>query len=134
MVALTTGRSTPRRENRRLEQHPVKAGVTIFAGAIVVLDAAGWAMPGQAGVGLKAVGRAEAQRSAVTNGETSVRVRRDTLQYANSSGADLITRADIGTQAWIVDDQTVAKTNGGGTRSVAGIIRDLDAGGVWIDF
>jgi hypothetical protein len=34
----------------------------------------------------------------------------------------------------VVDDQTVAKTNGSSSRSVAGIIRDVDADGVWVEF
>lgn len=134
MTVLTGDRNTPRRENRQLEQHPLKGGVTIFAGGLTCLDADGWAVPGRTALGLKALGRAEARRSATTNGETSVRVRREVCQFANSAGGDAITRADIGNPAYIVDDQTVAKTNGGGTRSPAGTIRDVDAGGVWIDF
>ena len=31
-------------------------------------------------------------------------------------------------------DQTVAKTNGGNTRSRAGKVFDVDADGVWVDF
>ena len=34
----------------------------------------------------------------------------------------------------LVDDQTVAKTNGGSTRSVAGICRGVDSDGVWVEF
>lgn len=134
MTALTTDRNTPIRQDRTLESHPVKGGVTIFAGSLVVLDAAGWAMPGQAGVGLIALGRAEGRRSAVTNGEVNVRIRRGVFPFANSAGADAITRAEIGDPAYVVDDQTVAKTSASNTRSVAGIIRDVDAQGVWVEF
>lgn len=133
MVALTAGRNTPARYDG-IEHHPVKGGVTIYAGAQVVLDAAGWAMPGQPGVGLIAVGRAEHAATAATNGERNVRVRRGCFQFANSASADAITRAEIGDPAYVVDDQTVAKTNGSGTRSQAGIIRDVDAQGVWVQF
>jgi hypothetical protein len=35
---------------------------------------------------------------------------------------------------FIVDDETVAKTNGSSTRSVAGICRGVDAQGVWVEF
>lgn len=133
MTALTAGRNTPARYDG-VEHHPIKAGVTIFPGALVVLDAAGWAMPGQAGAGLKAVGRSDSsQVSATTNGERNVRTRRGRFSYANSAGADLITRADIGNAAYVVDDQTVAKTSNSAARSVAGIIRDVDAQGVWIE-
>lgn len=133
MVALTGGRGTPLRLNDDIESHPIKAGVTIFPGALVALDAAGWAQPGAVALGLKSVGRAEEGFGpVVANGAAQIRTRRGVLRYANSAAADQVTRADIGASAFIVDDQTVAKTNGGGTRSPAGIIRDVDAQGVWV--
>ncbi|KAK0329991.1 hypothetical protein LTR94_034588, partial [Friedmanniomyces endolithicus] len=61
------------------------------------------------------------------------RVKKGQFRWANSAAADAITRAEIGDPAYIVDDQTVAKTNGGATRSVAGTIRDVDAQGVWVE-
>jgi len=133
LTALTADRNTRRRNDRELEAHPVKGGVKIYAGALVVLDAAGWAMPGATGVGLFTVGRADEQVAAVTNGDAMVRTRRGVLHFANSGGADAITRAEIGDPAYVVDDQTLAKTNGSGTRSAAGIIRDVDAQGVWVE-
>ena len=54
--------------------------------------------------------------------------------FANSASADLISLADIGADCYIVDDQTVAKTSGTNTRSVAGKVFDVDADGVWVDF
>ena len=54
------------------------------------------------------------------------------FQFANSTAADLITRADIGNTAFIVDDQTVAKTDNSAARKAAGKIIDVDAGGVWV--
>lgn len=47
-------------------------------------------------------------------------------------GSQKFTAADIGSDCYIVDDQTVAKTNGTNTRSVAGKIMDVDAQGVWV--
>lgn len=134
MTALTAGRATPRRENPDTESHPVLAATGIFQGSLVCLTAAGWAVPGAASTTLTAIGRAEhtADNSTGGSGDIKVRVRRGVLQFANSAAADLVTRADIGKPAFVVDDQTVAKTNGGGTRSQAGIIRDVDAQGVWV--
>ena len=37
--------------------------------------------------------------------------------FANSASGDLITAAEVGSDCYIVDDQTVAKTNGSSTRS-----------------
>lgn len=133
MTALTTDRNTPRRENREIEGHPVKGGVTIFAGALVMLDAAGFAIPAKTGVGLFAVGRADQHVVAVADGAANVTTRRGVHRFANSAAADAITRAEIGKPAYAVDDQTLAKTDGGATRSLAGIIRDVDALGVWVE-
>ena len=136
MAALTAGRSTPLREVQAVESHPVAAGVKIFAGALVCLNAAGFATPGVTATTVKALGRAEATIDNTTgaNGDLNIRIRRGVFRFANSAAGDLIARADVLGTAYIVDDQTVAKTNGGGTRSVAGTIRDVDAQGVWVLF
>ncbi len=54
--------------------------------------------------------------------------------FDSAGGADAITFDDIGATCYVVDDQTVALTNGTGTRSVAGKIHDVDAAGVWVVF
>jgi hypothetical protein len=62
-------------------------------------------------------------------------VRKDGwFRFANSAAGDLITIADLGTDCYVVDNQTVAKTSGGATRSIAGKVRDIEAAGVWISF
>lgn len=61
-MALTADRNTKSRPGTSYS-HPVLAGVTIYAGALVVLDANGWAKPGVTGTGLTAVGRAEVRVS-----------------------------------------------------------------------
>jgi len=132
MAALSADRNTPRAEGD-VFVHPVLAATTIHAGALVVLDASGWAKPGVTATGLVAAGRAEERAAnAGASGDISVRVRAGVFRFANSSGGDLITRAEIGDNCWIVDDQTVAKTSGSATRSVAGLIVDVDAQGVWV--
>lgn len=134
MAALAADRDTPRREPG-LESHPVKAATRIYGGSLVCLDAAGWAVPGSTSATLTALGRAEARADNASGGNGDLRVdtRRGIFPFVNSAAADAITRAEIGDQAFIVDDQTVAKTSGGDTRSVAGIIRDVDASGVWVE-
>lgn len=133
MAALSGDRNTPRREGADF-RHAVKGGVRIFAGSLVVLDG-GYAKPGAAGVGLIAAGRAEEQvdNTAGNDGDLEVAVRRGTFRFANSAGADEVTAAEIGAACYVVDDQTVAKTDGTGTRSAAGTVRDVDAQGVWVE-
>ena len=65
-------------------------------------------------------------------GDINVETERGVFRFENSASADAITRAEIGDTAYIVDDQTVAKTNGSSTRSAAGTIVDVDAQGVWV--
>lgn len=132
MTLLTAARNTPMRENADLEEHPVKGGMKLYQGALVCLDA-GWAVPGRAGVNLVTIGCAQNAAAPVADGGDTVRVRRGVHRYANSSGADQVTRAAIGKPVYVVDDQTVALTDGAGTRSVAGKARDVDAQGVWIE-
>lgn len=130
MTALTNDRNTPKLERDDVDEHPVQAGAIVFAGSLAMLNAAGFVIPGAEALGLTALGRAETR--VVGDGERRVKTRRGVLRFANSGGADTITRAEIGDPAYVVDDQTLAKTNGGNTRSPAGIIRDVDAQGVWV--
>lgn len=134
MALLTKGRNTARREDSRLEEHPVKGGVVIFQGALVCLDAARLAIPGREGVGLVAIGCALNRAAPASDGGETIRIRRGVYCYANSSGGDLISRAAIGSSCYVVDDQTVALTSASGARSVAGKVRDVDASGVWVEF
>lgn len=133
MTALTQDRNTPRAEGD-IFTHPVAASARIFIGALVVLDANGFAAPGSTATGLTALGVAwsRADNSDGADGDASVRVRRGTFRFVND-GADPVDRTHIGGPAYIVDDQTVAATDGAGTRSPAGTIRDLDAQGVWVE-
>jgi hypothetical protein len=65
-------------------------------------------------------------------GDKTVTVRPGIYAWANSSGGDAITQAQVGSDCYIVDDQTVAKTDGTGTRSKAGTVLAVDSDGVWV--
>lgn len=133
MAAATADRNTVERKALSFVD-PVKAATKIFAGTIVCLDAAGNAQPGATAVGLIVRGRARelADNSAGIAGAVSVESEPGTFRFANSAAGDLIARAEIGDDCYIVDDQTVAKTSGGATRTIAGKIMDVDAGGVFV--
>lgn len=129
-MALAKDRNTPEQVGD-LAEYPVLAATTIYAGALVVLDADGYAKPGTAATGLIAVGRAEARVvNAGASGAETVRVKRGVYRFANSAGADEITAAQVGDACYVVDDETVAKVGTG--RSVAGLIEGVDAQGVWV--
>lgn len=133
MTALSQDRNTPRMGGET-RQGPVAAGAAIFAGALVMRNAAGFILPAQAATGLVGIGRAEEQidNSAGGNGDLTVMYRPGIYRFENSAGADEITISDVGALCFAVDDQTVAKTDGGAARSPAGIIDGVDAQGVWV--
>jgi len=133
MVALTEGRTTRARELRYVSR-PVAANVKIHEGSLAALTATGYATPGAVSTTLKKPGKARATVDNIGGaaGAKTIELELGCFQYANSAAGDLITIADVGASAYIVDDQTVAKTNGGTTRSIAGEIVDVDAQGVWI--
>lgn len=135
MVATTVERQTPTRDGRNFSD-PVEAASKLLGGTIACLNAAGNAVPGTTALNLKAIGRVRitADNAGGAAGAINVETETGRFRYANSAAGDLIARADINADCYIVDNQTVAKTNGGGTRSIAGKVVDVDAQGVWVRF
>ena len=134
MAALSADRNTPIRTAEDFE-FPVAASTLIYAGSLVCINASSLATKGAVATTLKCVGVAQerADNSAGAASAIRVKVRRGCFRFANSVAADLIALADIGADCFIVDDQTVAKTNGSASRSIAGKIRNVDADGVWVE-
>lgn len=135
MTALTQGRNTAEMQGNTLVG-PVLGNTVIYPGALIARDANGFLRPGITATGLVGVGRAEelVDASGLANGTQSVTVKEGRFVYANSAAADAITAADIGARCYIVDDQTVAKTNGSNTRSVAGFVVGITDNGVVVRF
>ncbi|MDD3325646.1 MAG: hypothetical protein PHW25_01010 [Zoogloea sp.] len=128
MASLTSDRNTPERTGESFA-FPAKANTTIFRGSLVALEA-GYVVPGHTATGLVAVGRAE-QVVEDQFGVAQVVARRGVFRFGNLSG-DVVTQAEVGADCYIVDDQTVAKTDGGGTRSRAGKVVAVELLGVWV--
>lgn len=129
MPALTRDRNTPSRDSRQYV-FPLAANTRVHAGALIVLDG-GFAEPGTTALAKKAVGRAAepADNTGGAAGDVSVRVDRGEFRFAQDGS---ITQAHVGGTAYIVDDQTVAATDGAGTRSSAGMLTGVEPGGVWV--
>lgn len=132
MVALTSDRNTPYRLGDTRVQ-PVAAGVVIFAGSLVMRNASGFITKGATATGAVAVGRAEAKvdNSGGAAGAANVEYRQGIFAFENA-GADPVTQAGVGKLCFVLDDQTVAATDGAGTRSRAGIVDGLEGGRVWV--
>lgn len=133
MVATTQNRNTPSVSGHR-RGHPVAANALCRAGTIAVIDANGFAKEGETALGLVAVGIFEhlVDNRSRADGEQTAQVLRGFARLENSADADEITAADVFKRCYIVDNQTVAKTDGGGTRSIAGIVDAVDDAGVWV--
>lgn len=139
-MALTNDRLIKRRE-KNIHHDPMAANTRIWKGALSCLDASGNAVPGSTSTTLKARGVCfggtdsvgQANNLGGAAGAVLADIRPGTYAFKNSASADLIARADIGNTCYIVDDETVAKTNGSSTRSVAGKIINVDGDGVWVE-
>lgn len=131
MAKLTDVRDTPEIANgAKVIAVPVKGGTTIYQGALVALDASGYAIPGKKAESLTAVGRAE---ETVTNtgadGELVIRVARGVFVFDNTAtSANKITAAHVLKPCYMEDDHTVTALATGA--SVAGTVIRVDDEGV----
>jgi hypothetical protein len=134
MPPLTAERNTAARTGSRLNLGAA-AAVLVFAGSLVARNAAGNAIPGATAVGILGVGRAvdTVDNTLGLAGAAGVEIEKGVFLFDNLA-ADPVTIANIGSNCFIVDDQTVAATDGVGTRSIAGTVFDVDAQGVWVTF
>jgi hypothetical protein len=136
MTALAGDRNT-KRAKRGIRSFLVKGGVLIYEGAIVSLGTDGYARPGRTSTTDKSLGRARHRADNVAGADGAIRIDVESDEivfYANSAAGDAIAVTDVGADCYIVDDQTVAKTNGTNTRVRAGIIDSVTVDGVGVNF
>ena len=130
MAALTNVRDTSELGGKYIAL-PVKGATTIYQGAIVAVDANGYAIPGKKAASLKAAGRAEETvENKGGDGDAVIRVSRGTFDFENSTSGK-ITAADVLSLCYMEDDQTVTKTGTGA--SVAGLVIRVDDEGVAVE-
>ena len=133
MAALTAARDTSEISNgARHLILPVKGSTTIYQGALVALDASGYAVPGSKAATLTAAGRAEETvANTGADGEVSIRVARGVFVLDNATDAGKLTAAHVLKPCYIADDQTVTATADGA--SVAGLVIRVDDSGVAVE-
>lgn len=133
-MALTQGKKVEERDGKQ-SVFPVAAGAVGYQGGLVMLVAgvARKAAPGPDAAtvaGYQVVGIAErAFTGGQADGAVGVPARTGVFGFKNSTGADQITLSSVGQPAYVVDDETVAKTSNTSLRPKAGIIRDVTASG-----
>ncbi len=132
-MSLIADRNTPYKDTSSIGV-PVGANTKIYSGALVAANATGFAVPGATATTLTYLGRAEVyvDNTGGADGAQTVTIRRNKLFKWANSVADPIDQSCLGKVCYIVDDQTVAKTNGVNTRSAAGIVLGIASDGVWV--
>lgn len=105
-MALTKDRNTTYREGIEIEV-PVAASTKIYAGSLVAVNSAGYAVPGADTAGLRFMGVAmqNVDNSAGSNGDKNVVVRRAGVFDFNGN---TLTQASVGTVMYLYDDETIA--------------------------
>ena len=133
MAALTKERDTTEiMQDAKFLHLPVKGNTTIYQGALVALDANGYAIPGKKATDLTAVGRAEETvENSGADGEAFIRVARGVFVFANTATANKIGAAHDLKPCYIEDDQTVTALATGA--SAAGLVIRVDESGVAVE-
>jgi hypothetical protein len=127
MTALTKNAPRTRAGNGRLFGDPVAAATTIYAGALVALDASGNAVPAiPAAPVMRGVALDKSDNSGGAAGDETVAVERGPFLIANDGSLD---RTDIGSDVYVVDDNTV----GAAGTLVAGKCLDVLTEGVVVE-
>lgn len=117
---------------------PVLASTKIYTGALVAITPAGYLTNASADASLRVVGVyedgvSEVDNSAGSSGDLTCKPTRKAFYFTNSSSTDAITDGDIGRAAFVVDNNTVARTSAYGARPVAGRVIGVDDFGVLVE-
>lgn len=153
MTALQTPRYTPQRMTGDFLTQipvPVKANATLYVGGIVCVDASGYAVPAAVSTTLRAVGVLQttgglgipgpALLGGAVNGTVTAPVTSGAAFKVDNDPLDPISQADVMKSCYLTDNQTVCRTSGGSTKSVAGQVVGVDGpdddggAGVWVAF
>lgn len=110
------------------------ASTTIYAGALVAINPAGFAVPAAATANFVVVGIATQTKKTGTGGSDKIVVRAGVIAKLGhtSVAANKIVRADVGNAAYVVDDESVGD-DGGDVDIIAGMVVGFDDDGVWVD-
>ncbi len=142
---LTKPNKTVRGAGGGLLSAGVAAGAACLQGGLAIL-ASGFARPGRAGQGADAAAQAnnaatyraagvfqQSVNGGAADGAVRVDIQEGRWLMRNGAGGDALTVADRGRRCFVIDDNTVGKTNPNNTRCVAGVVIDVDDTGVMVD-
>lgn len=138
MTALAQDRNTPRKvvERALAEDALIAPTTTIFNGALVSANANGELRAAGDVAATTVLG--VAPRKMVNAGGAAAKVTPKASVLAGifkfkTSGGSALTAADIGKNAFVLDDQTLVRTGGTVNAIVAGVVDSMDPDGdVWV--
>jgi len=132
MSALTRDRATSYREGIEVE-FPVAAATKIYAGSMVCVNAAGFAVPAADTSGYRFAGVAleQVDNTAGADGVKMIRLRRTGVFEFDAAA---LSQAKVGNAMYSVDDQTFADTTGVTNHIEVGVlVKYVSATKGWID-
>lgn len=130
-AALAEDRSTEERVGQ-YRTYPVLASTKIYAGSMVAITAAGYAVPAADTAGLIVVGRAEEQidNTDGSSGDLSITVKRGVFSWAATGMAI----SNVGDPVFVLDDQTVGVAGDTTNEVYAGVVAEfVSATEVWVE-
>lgn len=138
---LARGKQTRPLAHGAQDYAPQKGNTVAYAGGLVMIDSAGRAVKGQAVAGLLAAGVAKTNRdidtydaTGLADGAQNVYFEEGVFPMVNSASTDAFSTSDQpGIPVFVVDDETAAKTSGGGARPPMGRLHHVDSMGVWVE-
>src|SRR3569832_2097478 len=125
---------------------PIATFVVLWKGGFAAANASGYLVPAAATSGLRMAGLVAGQTNrdrydttaagpdgVVADGVKSARIQLGVFPFFNS-GTDPVTQADLLNDVYMVDDQTISRTDGGVGASIAGQLLRIDASParVWV--
>lgn len=108
---------------------PLAASALVLQGTFAVVNADGYAVSSKdvGGVNQTCVGIWDnSAENPGANGDLIACARRKQQFLVCNSAVDPVTQADLGAKVYIEDNQTIAKTDGTGTRSLGGSFMGFD--------
>jgi hypothetical protein len=129
MAALTKDRDAKTKELTRKISLRVEGGVKIYNGAMVCVNAAGYAVPAANTAGLSSVvGVADELADNTTGADGAIRVVVRKGTFGMKNGTSPVVQASTGTAVFVEDDQTVGVTTSQSIR--AGTVDDFSDDGL----
>ena len=131
MTATTVQRDTPRKFHilSLEDERGVAADAVIKAGWQIALNAGGYIVPVTAATTLKILGRSnqDVDNTGGDDGALTCKYSEGVFPWVNLAG-DEVDVDDVGEVVWGADNQSIAKTDGGGTRSPSGVLLYVNGG------